>query len=114
MAKDVMEWTKKELLSLPHKDWATFGYYHSILIVPTRKLHDSGWRLICLVGCDEHYEPKEIIGYCDDIHWCCNHELRFCDIQTDMIPKTNIVRMHSNKFRFKVGDVCSSVEILIV
>lgn len=111
-----MEWTKKELLSLPHRNCENAGVYNAIMIVPTRRLHDSGWRLMCLVGCDEHYEPKEIIGYCDDINLCTEKAevLNLCHVQMDMIPKTNVVRIHSHVRRFQVGMCCSTTEIFIV
>lgn len=71
---------------------------------------------MAIIGCDEHFEPKEIAGYCDDIHLRTEdvERLEFCDVQMDMIPKTNIVRIHSNKRKFKIGDCCSTTEIFII
>lgn len=113
MTKDVMKWTRKELLSLPVKCWQKVGVYSAVMLVPTYEKHDSGWRLIALVGCDERFNPIEIAGYCDDVNLCTNYSLKFCDVHSDIVPSTNIVRLHSNSKKFKIADCCSSTEIWI-
>lgn len=39
--KNIMAWTKNELLSLPQKNWDASRVYNSVMIVPTRKLHEA-------------------------------------------------------------------------
>ena len=62
------EYTKKELLSLPKKDWHLDKSYSSILLVSTRKKHPSGFNLFVVVGC-ERGKPIEICGHMDDFRF---------------------------------------------
>ena len=112
MEKNIMEYTRKELLALPHRNWNDVTSYSSILLVPTYKLHDSGWRLIAIVGCKDDGTPKEIAAFCDDVQW---QTIRTdYGISMDMIPKTNICRFHSRRMRFQVGVSLSSTDVKIV
>ena len=66
---------RKDLLSLPLKKDSNIKEYENIIVVPTNKKHDSGWRLMALIGVektDNGYIPTEIIGYCDDINFLIN------------------------------------------
>ena len=112
MEKNIMEYTRKELLALPHRNWNDVTSYSSILLVPTYKLHDSGWRPIAIVGCKDDGTPKEIAAFCDDVQW---QTIRTdYGISMDMIPKTNICRFHSRRMRFQVGVSLSSTDVKIV
>ena len=116
MEKNIMEYTRKELLALPHRNWNDVTSYSSILLVPTYELHDSGWRLIAIVGCNDNGTPKEIAAFCDDIQW---QTIRTdYGIRMDMIPKTNICRFHSvshsSAIRFQVGVSNSTTDVKIV
>ena len=110
--KDVTKWTRADLLGLPVKDWHVTKQYHGIMLVPTYRLHDSGWRLIAVVGLDESFDPVEIAAYCDDVQW--RTIKTDYGINCDMLPKTNIVRFHSNNLMFEVGLSLSTTEIRIV
>lgn len=109
--KDVMKWTRAELLNLPVRRWDDVKSYHGVMLVPTYKLHDSGWRLIAIVGLDEHFNPVEIAAYCDDVQW--RTIKTDWGVNCDMIPKTNILRFHSNNLMFEVGVCLSTTEIKI-
>ena len=112
MEKNIMEYTRKDLLALPHRNWNDVTSYRSILLVPTYELHDSGWRLIAIVGCNDDGTPKEIAAFCDDIQW---QTIRtYYGISMDMIPKTNICRFHSRTMRFQVGVSLSTTDVKIV
>lgn len=114
--------TKEELLNLPTRAWDEEKDYTAIIVVPTDELHDSGWRLMALVGCTskdgDHCMPTEIAAYCDDIQW--NSEgadpthLKFWDMDCDMFPDTNFIRFHSFTNKFRVGMSLSSTTIKIV
>lgn len=75
-------------------------------------MHESGWRLIAIVGCGDDGKPKEIAAFCDDVEW--QTPRTDYGIQMDMIPKTNICRFHSHSMKFRVGACCSSTEVAIV
>lgn len=111
MKKDITKWTRKELLALPFKGNLKVGRYHGVAIVPTYDLHDSGWRLMALVGLDDEYNPVEIAAYCDDIQW--RTPKNDCGLHCDMIPKTNIVRFHSSNLFFEIGLSCSTTDIKV-
>lgn len=117
---------RDELLSLPQKPFNEERIYQYILIVPTRRKHDSGWRLMALIGAtkgdDNTYRPKELIGYCDDINWILpenkNNSKNIIEtyknrIRTDM-TLSNCIRMWSDNHVFKVGRCTSSVDITII
>lgn len=65
MEKTWSEWTKRELLKLPKRDWNKETSYDSALLVNTRMKHDSGYNLFAVIGCYGD-EPIEIVGYMDD------------------------------------------------
>lgn len=112
MEKNIMGYTRKELLALPGRNWSDITSYSSILLVPTYKLHDSGWRLIAIVGCNDDGTPKEIAAFCDVVQWQTIH--MDYGINMDIIPKTNICRFHSRRMRFQVGVSLSTTEVKIV
>lgn len=112
MEKNIMEYTRKELLALPRRNWNDVTSYSSILLVPTYELHDSGWRLIAIVGCNDNGTPKEIAAFCDDVQW---QTIRTdYGISMDMIPKTDICRFYSRRIRFQVGVSRSTTGVKIV
>jgi len=47
-----MNYTRKELLALPKRDWDKETIYDSIAVVPSGKKHESGYGLIAIVGFD--------------------------------------------------------------
>lgn len=116
---DICKLKKDELLSLPRKPFNEPHVYESIIVVPTRKKHDSGWRLMALIGCEEidgkHCIPTQVIGYCDDINWLFDkvspkyHQALRCDMLL-----SNCIRFWSNYFNFEVGCVCSSTDINLI
>lgn len=112
MEKNIKEYTRKELLALTRRNWNDVTSYSSILLVPTYDLHDSGWRLIAIVGCKDDGTPKEIAAFCDVVQW---QTIRTdYDISMDMIPQTNICRFHSIRMKFQVGVSLSSTDVKIV
>lgn len=124
MSKNNINWTdiallkQKDLLSLPQKPFSEVHIYDSIIVCPTRKKHDSGWRLMALIGCkriDDYSTPVHIIGYCDDINWRCETIMAIDTINSIRCDMTlsNCIRFWSNDFEFKVGMVVSSTDIYI-
>lgn len=105
--------TRKELLNLPRRKWNEVSDYNAILIVPDYSIHDSGYRLMAIIGCDEHWNPKEIAAYCDDINWISQEKTKpLFGVRTDMFTN-NIIRFHSNYVKFRVGISLSTTDIII-
>lgn len=126
MIDNICNAKREELLALPQKPFNEERIYQYILVVPTKRKHDSGWRLMALVGgtkiTDNIYKPTELIGYCDDINWILpenkNNSKNIIEryknrIRTDM-TLSNCIRMWSNNHVFKVGCCTSSVDIEII
>lgn len=70
--KWVGEWTKKELLSLPHRDWdETVDDVYSIVLVQgsgrSHELHDSGYRRIHAIAVGVDGVPFCILTSCSDV-----------------------------------------------
>lgn len=115
---DVAKIKQSELLALPHKPFSEVRTYDYIMICPTKKKHDSGWRLMAIIGGkkvdEKHYEPVEVIGYCDDINWILPSNAKcFEALRTDM-TLSNCVRIWSNYYEFQVGCVTSSTDINVI
>ena len=123
---DIVNLKRKDLLSLPNKQWSEIKTYESIIIVPTTHKHDSGWRLMAIIGCnkvDNKYNvPVEIAGYCDDINFILPKEeggynsfptKSYSYIHSDMLL-SNCIRFWSNYHDFRIGGCCSSTEIEII
>lgn len=115
---DIVNLRQKDLLNLPLKPYTEIHTYEAIIVCPTRRKHDSGWRLMALIGCKRingYCTPVHVIGYCDDINWKVEHTMAFDTIQSLRSDMTlsNCIRFWSNDFEFKVGTVCSSTDIYI-
>ena len=63
----VEEMTRKELEALPHRKWnEDIGLIDSLIILPTRRKHDSGWRCMDFVAVRNH-EPVCLLSGCSDV-----------------------------------------------
>lgn len=121
MINNIRTAKRDELLSLPQKPFSEIRTYEYIVIVPTRRKHDSGWRLMALIGAtkgdDNKYRPTELIGYCDDINWIFPDNVHNCKylnrLRTDMTI-SNCCRVWSDIFKFQVGCCCSSTDIKLI
>ena len=114
---DIVNLKRKELLSLPHKENYDIKEYDFIIIVPTNRKHDSGWRLMALIGAEKigkKYTPTEVIGYCDDINLILpENTSKYKPIRYDMLL-SNCIRMWSHCYKFAVGMCLSSTDIHII
>jgi hypothetical protein len=104
--------TRKQYLELPRKDWHTKKQYTAIIVVPTYEIHDSGFRLMALVGCGDDNKPYEIAATCDDICW--DTPEGYMAMDCDMFPD-NIIRFHSIAgCVFEIGESLSSTHIRLI
>lgn len=112
--------TRKELLDLPVCKFSDQGKrrYSSLLIVPTKELHDSGYRLMAIVGLDEDGKPIEIADFCDDIEWKTpilhrGSPIEMGALRTDMHPDIDSIHCWTRHGYFTVWG-CSSATITLV
>lgn len=100
--------TKKELLALPKRNWSEISTtYDSVLLVSTRRKHDSGYNYFAVVGVDEKGTPVEIVAFMDDFRYINNF------LSTECVPPTHgfafdcsmagVFRLHSNYYKICVG-----------
>ena len=116
MERNLANIKRDELLKLPEKEITKVETYEWIIVVPTRRKHDSGWRLMALIGGQkvwDHYEPVELIGYCDDINWKFPNNTNHDILHSDM-TLSNCLRFWSDHHKFRVGICTSSTTIEII
>lgn len=116
--KSPVDMTQKELLALPRVGWDDQNrkrWWDCLIIVPTRKRHDSGWLHIAIIGYDQGSKEGMLLAMPDDITW---PEItpRYPDtngmsLRTDASPKNHALRLWSNHFRFRIDMPVSSVTI---
>lgn len=67
--KDVTSMTRKEIESVPGREWMEdIGEFDSMVILPLRRLHDSGYRLLDFVAVREGKPVRRLSGCSDVIH----------------------------------------------
>ena len=114
---DLLRITKKEILRLPERNPDDIEKaYNGILLVPTRRKHESGYSCICLVGLSEQNEA-EICGYPDDVVWNISEELmKYGELlmRTDATHPHGIIHVWSNEASFVVGGFLSSQDVTLV
>lgn len=112
--------TRNQLLALPVCKFTEQERrkYAALLIVPAKELHDSGYRLMAIVGLDKDGKPVEIADFCDDIEWKipminAGGRLAHSPLRTDMHPDINCIHAWTRYGYFTVWG-CSSAEIELV
>lgn len=66
--RNVNEWTRKELEALPYrKKWNETITCGSVVILPLRGLHGSGYRLMDFIAVDRHGVPICKLSGCSDV-----------------------------------------------
>jgi len=67
--KSINEMTRKEFEKLPYNDdWRNekLKNIRGLVIIPTRRMHDSGYRIIEVIAYGENLEPIKV-GGCSDV-----------------------------------------------
>ena len=66
--KDIKEMTRKEFEAIPHHDFdKDLGTFASLVILPLRTMHDSGYRCMDFVAVNVNDEPICRLSGCSDI-----------------------------------------------
>lgn len=66
--KSVELWTRKEFEALPLREWNEEIICNSFVILPTRRMHDSGFRCMDFVAIRGNKPICRCSGYSDVIH----------------------------------------------
>jgi len=101
--------TRKDLLSLPQRDWNKVGIYDSLIVYATGHRHDSGYSCIVIVGCNDRKPVELVTQFSDDIRWMHNgYKLR-----SDALLKCRAMHFWINEphIKFHVGAALSSTEV---
>ena len=123
---DIMTASKKDFQSLPYREWnEDVGEFDSLVILPTKRKHDSGYRVMdciavregkafCkLTGCSDAIHIDGIGGYGKD--WVykykgCPKMVPSADWNIDCLPKSGLLNLWCRK-KLTAGDALSSFEI---
>lgn len=106
--------TRKELLALPVRGWdVAVSEYDTLYVVPTEEIHESGYRLMAIVGASNRKGPIEIAAFCDDLCWEAAN-IRAMSVRMDMVPTSNCVHIWGNGVRFRVRRGLSSTSLYVI
>lgn len=106
-AKNLNQWSRKDLLSLPERAWGDISQYDSVLILGTRRKHDSGWGIMAIIGVIDHVPVEIACQCCDDIAWSGSM------FRTDCAFRSGALHAWRRGSKFVVGYATSSIEIEI-
>ena len=69
--KGIFEMKRKEFWELPEREWnQDIGPFASLVILPSGRFHESGWRCMDFVAVDKDgYPICRLSGYSDVIHF---------------------------------------------
>lgn len=105
--------TLKQLRKLPFRKWNEVSRYHSLIVIPSGRKHESGWALMYIIGLDKHHTPIEIAAACDDICWKIPTGMTH-DFRNDMFYPSGAMHYWSNVNAFEVGCSTSSTDVYLV
>jgi hypothetical protein len=100
--------TRKEFEALPQKKWdETLEGVRSIIILPKRTKHDSGYRNMSFVACDKENQPICLFGGISDVLWARNAKY----FSIDCLPKSGLLRVFANGHTFTIHSDLSTCEV---
>ena len=125
--KPFYDWTKKELEALPSREWnQDVNDFDSLIILPTKQLHDSGFRCMDFIAVKDSQPFLRLSGCSDVIHiegiggfgeWTPNRGYPEFVVpkgwSVDCLKKSGLLRLFSDG-RLKVGVAISSFEVYAV
>ena len=125
--KEFTKWTRKEFESLPTPKSYTneeIGEVDSLVILPEKHYHDSGWKCMSFVTIQNGVPTYRISGGSDVIHLggIGEHNVKSTDrikSQTvpnadwhiDCLPVSGLLRIFSGKYKLYVGASLSDFEL---
>jgi hypothetical protein len=110
--KSLNAWTRTELLNLPERAWAAETDYDSIMVLSTRRKHDSGWAIMAIIGVRGGHPVEVACGCCDDIEWKLPPMLRgIGQMRTDCAMRSGAIHFWAPGSTFRVGIALSSTPV---
>lgn len=131
--KDFTKWTRKEFEALPTPKSYTneeIGEVDSLVILPEKHYHDSGWRCMSFVtiqngvptyrisGCSDVINLGGLGGYnfigmsdCDSSNRIKSQTVPNAKWQIDCLPVSGLLRIFSDNYKLFVGASLSDFEL---
>ena len=131
--KEFTKWTRKEFEALPTPKSYTneeIGEVDSLVILPEKHHHDSGWRCMSFVtiqngiptyrisGCSDVIHLGGVGGYnfqcmsdCDSSNRIKSQTVPNADWHIDCLPVSGLLRIFSGKYKLYVGASLSDFEL---
>lgn len=131
--KEFTKWTRKEFEALPTPKSYTneeIGEVDSLVILPEKHYHDSGWRCMSFVtiqngvptyrisGCSDVINLGGIGGYnfqgvsdCDSSNRIKSQTVLNANWHIDCLPVSGLLRIFSGKYKLYVGASLSDFEL---
>lgn len=116
--KSLNQWGRDELLKLPMREWEMDSEYDSILLLSTRRKHESGWAIMAVIGVCEGRPVEIACSCCDDIEWKLppmitvgNGEFSIGQMRMDCAIRSGALHAWARGAKFRVGAALSSTEI---
>ena len=116
--KTVDDMTKKDFQALRlRKHGEKIGDFDSLIIIPTRKMHDSGYRCMEFVAVKDGKPLCRMSGGSDVIHLGGIAQPLLNPMKVgwhiDCLAKSGYLRIFSHQFSFTVGADLSSFELFL-
>ena len=131
--KHYTKWSRKEFESLPRPTSYTnneIGLVDSLIILPQKHNHDSGWKCMSFVTI-QNDKPTYIVSGCSDVihlggiggtNTYTNNRYKFnervnsnlvpnADWHIDCLPVSGLLRIFSGRYKLYVGASLSSFEL---
>ncbi|MCL2480154.1 MAG: hypothetical protein FWF38_00430 [Spirochaetaceae bacterium] len=111
--KDVMQFARKDFENLPYrKRWNEDIKRDSVVILPLRKTHDSGYRVMDFVAVKKMIPICKCSGYSDVLHiGGISTVLNNNAWSIDCLPKSGLIRIFCRGKDIEIGMALSSIEI---
>ena len=114
--------TRKEFEALPFReDWGKSDDFDALIILPTRRIHDSGYRCLDFIGVRKNVAVCRLSGCSDVIHfdgiggyrigWPGREGLTQGHWNIDCLKKSGLLRIWTDTGPTRAGSALSSFEI---
>jgi len=106
---NICEMTRKDFDLVRKRGWdENIGEIYSLIILPERHKHDSGYRCMSFVACDKVNNPICKCGGCtDDLAIGIQDKIYF---SMDCLPKSGLLHLWSDR-PFSIGSDLSTISI---
>lgn len=116
--KSLNQWGRDELLKLPTRQWDAESDYDSLLLLSTRRKHDSGWAIMAIIGVRDSQPVEIACACCDDIEWKLppmvtvgGGAYSIGQMRMDCAMRSGALHAWARKAKFRVGAALSSTEV---